>query len=364
MPNRAALAAKRKRAKNRKPNAHQVQKIADAVEPTSKPEESSQPAVVQSPSGYNLRSASKQDNTQIKSNQPIAQPSSNKKKKKKKPVKKNNPPPPPAKSESDDSDYTDSEVEEVLGSDNDEQESPGDYKKGGYHPVKIGDLYNQRYNTLRKLGWGHFSTVWLAWDMTDKKFVALKVVKSAKHYTETAQDEIQLLKSVRMSDTEDPGREYCVQLLDDFIVHGVNGSHVCMVFEVLGYHLYKWILKSDYSGLPIKVVREIAKQCMEGLAYLHTKCKIIHTDIKPENILVCVDEVYIKKLALEAQEIQKQGHLGSGKLPSGSFAGTNTVSEKQPDKSQMTKNQKKKLRKKTEQGQTTFRKTDQSNGRG
>ena len=53
-----------------------------------------------------------------------------------------------------------------------------------------------------------------------------------------------------------------------------------MVFEVLGYHLYKWILKSDYSGLPIKVVQKIAKQCMEGLAYLHTKCKIIHTDIK------------------------------------------------------------------------------------
>jgi hypothetical protein len=28
---------------------------------------------------------------------------------------------------------------------------------------------------FRKLGWGHFSTVWLCWDLTDKKFVALKV---------------------------------------------------------------------------------------------------------------------------------------------------------------------------------------------
>jgi serine/threonine protein kinase len=24
---------------------------------------------------------------------------------------------------------------------------------------------------------------------------------------------------------------------------------------------------------------------LEGLHYLHTKCKIIHTDIKPENVL-------------------------------------------------------------------------------
>jgi len=37
---------------------------------------------------------------------------------------------------------------------------------GGYHPVKIGDLYNGKYHVIRKLGWGHFSTVWLCWDLT------------------------------------------------------------------------------------------------------------------------------------------------------------------------------------------------------
>lgn len=36
---------------------------------------------------------------------------------------------------------------------------------GGYHLVKIGDLFNGRYHVIRKLGWGHFSTVWLAWDI-------------------------------------------------------------------------------------------------------------------------------------------------------------------------------------------------------
>jgi serine/threonine protein kinase len=65
---------------------------------------------------------------------------------------------------------------------------------------------------VRKLGWGHFSTVWLCWDLTDKKFVALKVVKSAAHYTETALDEIKLLKCVRESDEVDPFRERCVQV--------------------------------------------------------------------------------------------------------------------------------------------------------
>lgn len=61
-------------------------------------------------------------------------------------------------------------------SDEEEQEDSADYCKGGYHPVRIGDLFLSRYHVTRKLGWGHFSTVWLCWDLVDKRFVALKVV--------------------------------------------------------------------------------------------------------------------------------------------------------------------------------------------
>ena len=42
-----------------------------------------------------------------------------------------------------------------------------------------------------------------------------------------------------------------------------------------------------------------AVQVLLGLDYLHSRCGIIHTDIKPENILLCVSEDYIKKLASE-----------------------------------------------------------------
>jgi serine/threonine-protein kinase SRPK3 len=47
-----------------------------------------------------------------------------------------------------------------------DEEDWEDYVKGGYHPVKIGDTFSdERYVVVRKLGWGHFSTVWLAKDM-------------------------------------------------------------------------------------------------------------------------------------------------------------------------------------------------------
>lgn len=45
---------------------------------------------------------------------------------------------------------------------------------------------------------------------------------------------------------------------------------------------------------------------LHGLDYLHTKCKIIHTDIKPENILLCGD-AYIRAWLLRPQRATVRG---------------------------------------------------------
>jgi len=171
--------------------------------------------------------------------------------------------------------------------------------------------------------------------------VALKVVKSASHYTETALDEIKLLKCVRDSDEQDPLRERTVMLLDDFKISGVNGTHVCMVFEVLGHNLLKFIIRNNYQGMPLQNVKVMMKQVLEGLHYLHTKCQIIHTDIKPENVLVCVDESHIRKIAAEATQSQKLGL----KLPGSAMSTAPKELRKVDLTAKMSKSKKKKLKK-------------------
>ncbi|CAI9761545.1 unnamed protein product [Fraxinus pennsylvanica] len=166
-----------------------------------------------------------------------------------------------------------------------EDEGTKDYRRGGYHAVRIGDTFNHgRYVVQSKLGWGHFSTVWLAWDTQKSRYVALKVQKSAQHYTEAAMDEITILKQIAEGDPED--KKCVVKLLDNFKHSGPNGQHVCMVFEYLGDNLLTLIKYSEYRGLPIPMVKEICFHILVGLDYLHHQLSIIHTDLKPENILL------------------------------------------------------------------------------
>ncbi|GAB7363615.1 hypothetical protein MBLNU230_g4186t1 [Neophaeotheca triangularis] len=173
-----------------------------------------------------------------------------------------------------------------------DEEDSEDYCKGGYHPVQVGEQYNDgKYTVVRKLGWGHFSTVWLSKDNNSGKHVALKVVRSAAHYTETALDEIKLLNKVVDANKNHPGRAHVVSLLDSFNHKGPHGMHVCMVFEVLGENLLGLIKKWNHRGIPMPLVKQITKQVLLGLDYLHRECGIIHTDLKPENVLIEIGDV-------------------------------------------------------------------------
>lgn len=213
-------------------------------------------------------------------------------------------------------------------SDNSEDEGMEDYKLGGYHPVHVGEVFLDRYIVIQKLGWGHFSTVWLAKDMKFDTYVALKVQKSAQHYLDAAYDEVEILQELEKYNFEEEWIEsvkhywkdqpektrkgitmshsQIVQLLNSFIHHGPNGRHFCMVFEIMGVTLLEIIKRYNYQGIPLPYVRTMAKQILVGLDFLHRMCNIIHTDLKPENVLLCLTDK-------EIREIARNGYLKQNK---------------------------------------------------
>jgi len=99
-----------------------------------------------------------------------------------------------------------------------------------------------------------------------------------------------------------------VRLLDNFRHAGPNGQHMCMVFEALGDNLLTLIKRFDYRGLPLSAVKELTLHMLVGLDFLHRQLSIIHTDLKPENVLL------IRSLDGKKRELRqvKGGLAGSG----------------------------------------------------
>lgn len=190
-----------------------------------------------------------------------------------------------------------------------------DYKRDGYHPVYLGERFmNERYTVLQKLGWGHFSTVWLAEDRqygqpnsnSKEKYVALKIQKSKESYSEAAQDEIQILKALKEAKKKPEwaqAREelkakgmnlgeddtYCIEILNNFPHFGIHGKHFCTTFHIMGPNLLDLIrfFEKEYNrGIPLFIVKKIAIQLLIGLDYMHRMGQVIHTDLKPENVMI------------------------------------------------------------------------------
>ena len=140
----------------------------------------------------------------------------------------------------------------------------------GINTIKYRETYLNRYVIIQKLGWGHFSTVWLAKDLQYNTYVAIKVQKSAQHYLEAAYDEVEILQevskyinseewenSIKRYYKDDPiyiknvttDNTHVVQMLNSFIHNGPNGKHFSMVFEIMGVTLLEIIKRYNYKGV-------------------------------------------------------------------------------------------------------------------
>ncbi|GLJ54532.1 hypothetical protein SUGI_1171130 [Cryptomeria japonica] len=190
-----------------------------------------------------------------------------------------------------------------------EEEGAQDYMQGEYYPIDTFECFKRkRYMVLSKLGQGFYSTVWRAADTQLKKYVALKVQKSGHYFTRIGFHEIDILEELQQDDSGH--KNNVVKLLDDFSHTGPNGQHVCMVFELLGDNLSKFLRNNIQKRIPLPIVKEICVNVLKALDYLHEKCKIIHTDLKPENILLLRCEDSMKSIATAPSLLPSASDLG------------------------------------------------------
>ena len=148
------------------------------------------------------------------------------------------------------------------------------YCPGGYHPVCIGDTYsNGRYQIVHKLGFGSYSTVWLAQDSHKTRYVALKIIVADKSRDSS---ESRILKHLNdRSKTSHPGDSYVSSILDEFFIEDPNGHHVCLVSEPARRSIVSSKEASTTWIFPLGIARAIAAQALLGLESLHSK-GVIH----------------------------------------------------------------------------------------
>ncbi|XP_062222870.1 serine/threonine-protein kinase AFC2-like isoform X1 [Phragmites australis] len=157
--------------------------------------------------------------------------------------------------------------------------------KDGHYVFAVGDNLTSRYKINAKMGEGTFGQVLECWDRERKEMVAIKIIRGIKKYRDAAMIEIGMLEQLGKYDKS---RSSCVQIRNWFDYR----NHICIVFERLGPSLYDFLRKNNYRSFPIALVREVAKQLLECIAFMH-ELRLIHTDLKPENILLVSPE-YIK----------------------------------------------------------------------
>ncbi|KAH0574216.1 Kinase, CMGC DYRK [Spironucleus salmonicida] len=153
-----------------------------------------------------------------------------------------------------------------------------DDQRGDYLGV-IKDHVSYRYELISILGQGSFGKVFKAYDHATSTQVALKIVRNKKRFHRQGIVEVRLLETLRKNDSD--GQSNSVIMTSSFYFR----QHLIMVFEQLSINLYELLLKFDLRGLNTRLVRKFAVQTLNCLNYSFN-LKIIHADIKPENILI------------------------------------------------------------------------------
>ncbi|RYP57331.1 hypothetical protein DL770_010693 [Monosporascus sp. CRB-9-2] len=173
-------------------------------------------------------------------------------------------------------------------------EDIGQYRIGGLHPVRLGDFLgdDDRFRVVHKLGYGHFSTVWLCFDHQEKLWRGIKVLCAEESLEDNP--ELRAMRYFEGFSAEYMSDNHVGLPLEHFWINGPNGRHLCLVLPLLGpriqgfdkwdYDDQLWFLNDQIPD----IYTNVAFQVTRGLSVLHRR-GLCHGDLRPANILLQYD---------------------------------------------------------------------------
>ncbi|PQK17463.1 hypothetical protein BB8028_0007g06580 [Beauveria bassiana] len=132
------------------------------------------------------------------------------------------------------------------------------------------------------------------WRWSRERYVALKMnAVNRRSGQNTAENELAMLKHISSVNKNHQGWNFVRRLSGSFTIDGAIGTHLCLVLEPLREPLWLYCRRFVGGVIPVDVLKIIMQMILHGLDYLHSECQVIHTDLKPDNILVKLEDLAI-----------------------------------------------------------------------
>ncbi|CEL51955.1 dual-specificity tyrosine-(Y)-phosphorylation regulated kinase [Rhizoctonia solani AG-1 IB] len=153
-----------------------------------------------------------------------------------------------------------------------------DDERGDYLVIKH-DHLAYRYEIIDTLGKGSFGQVLQCRDHCTGLSVGIKIIRNKKRFHHQALVEIKILESLKKWDPEE--KSHVLKMNEYFTFR----NHLCIVTELLSINLYELIKANGFAGFTTALIRRFTTQMLASLVLMRQH-RIVHCDLKPENVLL------------------------------------------------------------------------------